>query len=481
MPAPRGSGYTALILMLALPAFAASEAPISDRLSFPNAAGSQSTYRVGGGSIDLTGVFFKPLGAGGRSCGSCHRPAQGWTISADEVSARFEATKGLDPIFRSNDGSNCDHDIDTSTINDRRAAFRLLIERGLIRIVLRVPPNADFEVVRVENPYRCDDRAALSIYRRPLPATNLRFLSSVMWDSRGSSPQAGTRALRGPMDSTDLAFDLAHQALDAADVHAQVAAPLTAQQQQALVEFEMSLVTAQSLDHEAGSLNDAGAKGGPAVLAMDTTPAFFLGINDSKNGDPHGIKAENAFRLFDAWSKLPYGRVYTETPNFTDPQIRRRDQISRGQVLFNQKPFDIRDVSGLNDDLNLPSITGACGTCHNSPNVGNRSVAIEMNTGVADPSNSLGVGYLPRFTLRNTSTGEVRVTSDPARALITGRWKDTGKVKVPVLRGLASRAPYFHNGSARSLADVIEFYDRRFHIGFSAREKEDLLAFLEAL
>jgi cytochrome c peroxidase len=54
-------------------------------------------------------------------------------------------------------------------------------------------------------------------------------------------------------------------------------------------------------------------------------------------------------------------------------------------------------------------------------------------------------------------------------------------MKVPVLRGLSARAPYFHNGSARSLADVIRFYDERFHIGLSDREKEDLVAFLSAL
>src|SRR6266566_10032582 len=81
---------------------------------FPDAAGVLETYNAGGKPIDLTGPFFQSLGTNGRSCGSCHRPAQGWSISADEVKARYEATQGLDPIFRTNDGSNCDHNIDTS-------------------------------------------------------------------------------------------------------------------------------------------------------------------------------------------------------------------------------------------------------------------------------------------------------------------------------------------------------------------------------
>ena len=64
-------------------------------------------------------------------------------------------------------------------------------------------------------------------------------------------------------------------------------------------------------------------------------------------------------------------------------------------------------------------------------------------------------------------------------ALITGLWKDVDKVKGPMLRGLAARAPYFHNGSAASLNDVLDFYEKRFNIGF-AQERGDLIAFRNA-
>ena len=73
------------------------------------------------------------------------------------------------------------------------------------------------------------------------------------------------------------------------------------------------------------------------------------------------------------------------------------------------------------------------------------------------------------------------VTTDPGRALITGKWKDIGRFKGPVLRALAARAPYFHNGSARDLAAVVDFYEARFAIGFTDPEKSDLIAFLRAL
>jgi cytochrome c peroxidase len=129
----------------------------------------------------------------------------------------------------------------------------------------------------------------------------------------------------------------------------------------------------------------------------------------------------------------------------------------------------------------MTDIAGTCGTCHDTPNIGNHSLPVPLNIGVANLNSPLDVSYLPVITLRNKLTKQTVQTTDPGRALITGNWKDIGKMKGPVLRGLASRAPYFHNGSARTLSDVMDFYDERFNIGLTAREKSDLIAFLSAL
>jgi len=77
--------------------------------------------------------------------------------------------------------------------------------------------------------------------------------------------------------------------------------------------------------------------------------------------------------------------------------------------------------------------------------------------------------------------GRMLQTTDPGWALVTGRCVDVGRFKVPTLRGLAGRAPYFHNGSAATLRDVVESYDRRFEIGLNSAEKADLVTFLRAL
>jgi cytochrome c peroxidase len=93
----------------------------------------------------------------------------------------------------------------------------------------------------------------------------------------------------------------------------------------------------------------------------------------------------------------------------------------------------------------------------------------------------LVVGDMPVYTFRNNTSGEIKIVTDPGRALITGRWKDVGRFKGPILRGLAGRAPYFHNGSAASLRDVVDFYDTRFALNLTDGQKTDLVAFLRTL
>jgi cytochrome c peroxidase len=156
-----------------------------------------------------------------------------------------------------------------------------------------------------------------------------------------------------------------------------------------------------------------------------------------------------------------------------------------------RRPFhkiNITGVAGLNDALNQPVIPGFCGTCHDTPNVGNHSVKAPLNIGVAnagaDSPPALDITGLPVFTIWCTSgplAGQIFEVTDPGRALITGNCADIGKVKGPILRGLAARAPYFHNGSAATLQDVVEFYDQRFDIGLTEQQKADLVAFLSSL
>jgi len=475
---------------------------------FANPTGASETYSTANGGIDLTGPFFQSLGTNGRSCGSCHQPSDGMSISAANVQQRFVNTQGLDPIFRPNDGSNCNHNIDVSTVAGRSAAYSLLRTRGLIRIAIAVPATADYQVASVNNPYGCNESDVISMYRRPLPSTNLGFLSAVMFDGRESSPLAGTKKITyvlPPHNLDNLLSDLAHQSVDATTGHAQGdgTRPTPAEQQQ-IVNFEMALSTAQIIDNYAGRLDGRGATGGSVAL---TTQPFFISINSSVrfllpppqfNYEPPGGLTPGdgkftpaIFNPFDAWASMP---AYSP-----------RAAVARGQAIFNSKPINITGVAGINDDVSagglvpggVTSLTGTCGTCHDTPNVGNHSFPTPLNigTGDPDPSNStvnlggLDISYLPSITVCKldlttippSPTSNCKTTTDLGQALIDGKFDHVGKIKGPILRGLAARAPYFHNGSAQTLLDAVRFYEGRFGLVLTPQEESDLVAFLNAL
>jgi len=248
-----------------------------------------------------------------------------------------------------------------------------------------------------------------------------------------------------------------------------------------------------------GLLNARGADGGPQALV---TQPFFISINSSVHfllpqfEQPGGLVTPgdgqftpSIFDVFDAWSKL-----LPEDP---------RAAVARGQAIFNAKPINITGVAGINDDVSvgglvaggIPSLPGTCGTCHDTPNVGNHSFPTPLNIGTGDSNSSqptvnlggLDVSYLPNITVckndpaSGAPTSNCKTTTDLGQALIDGKFDHVGKIKGPILRGLSARAPYFHNGSARTLLDVVRFYEKRFGLVLTSQEESDLVAFLSAL
>jgi cytochrome c peroxidase len=115
-----------------------------------------------------------------------------------------------------------------------------------------------------------------------------------------------------------------------------------------------------------------------------------------------------------------------------------------------------------------------CNICHSEPTFTDEQF---QNTGVAwrpDPA---------------TGTGEYQ---DDGRFLVSKLDRDRGKFKTPTLREVARTAPYMHDGSLATLADVVEFYDaggrpnrNLFQVirplRMTPQEKQALIAFLGAL
>ena len=438
-------------LAAASPAFAADKTSVDT----PNASGVLRTVVLDPATLDPSNPFFQSLGTNGRSCVSCHVPASGWTLSPAELQKRFKDTDGLDPVFRTNDGSNSP-EADVSTLAKRRQAYSLLLSRGLIRVSMPVPADAEFELAAVDDPYHHSTAADLSMFRRPLPTTNLKFLSTVMWDGRETQP------------GMTIHFDLSQQATDATEGHAQ-GAPLTAAQRESIVAMETALFTAQIYDNNARELHAAGGNGGPDALVAQT---FYIGINDNfGDSQTHAPFTPMVFDIYNGWASLAGSGTAAN-----------RRQVARGQALFNTRAINISGVSGINDEAafgNPANVAGTCTTCHDTPNSGNHSVVAPLDIGLTDASRR--TPDMPLYTLRNKTTGELRQTTDPGRAMISGKWKHIGRFKGPILRGLASRPPYFHNGLAPDLGAVVDFYDGRFAMHLTAQEKADLVAFLQTL
>lgn len=453
------------------PSVEAAPPVIPQTQGFLNSSGLGANFQPGGPTVTSKNAFFAPLGTNGRTCQTCHQPAAAFGITPPQIQLAFLSSLGTAPLFRLVDGAVCPS-ADVSSFQSRVSAYSLVLDKGLIRIGLPLPspPALQFSIVAVQDPYSCNTNPAtgltsygptqpsqgiVSVYRRPLPSTNLPFTTAIMWDGREPS--------------------LESQAADAVMGHAQGTTPPTAAQIAQIVAFEQGIFSAQAADFKVGYLNDAGATGGPFALSRQN---FYLGINDVLGGDPAGAAFNpDVMDLYAAWAD----------PSRAGPGAlgANRAAVARGEKLFNEKPIAISGVAGLNDKVGMPVIAGGCVTCHDTPNVGNHSVKLPINIGLVAPmAAGLDTSGLPVFTLRCDAgplAGQVFTVTDPGKALISGQCDDIGKMKGAILRGLAARAPYFHNGGATRLEDVVNFYDTRFGIGFTAQEKSDLVAFLKTL
>jgi cytochrome c peroxidase len=316
-----------------------------------------------------------------------------------------------------------------------------MLSRAVVRVQIKAPAAGEFELAAVDDPYGHASAAGLSLFRRPLPTTNLRFLSGVSWDGRKT------------FDGQTIEFGLLDQANGATVGHGQAPQPLTAEERKAIVDFETSIYTAQLWDDEVGWLTADGAAGGAAALSR---LPFSIGNNEPVT--------QPAFDLFTSWQTSRH---------------QARAKVRRGEALFNTRAFPVRNVRGLNDELGQPEVQATCATCHSSPNVGGHAVMRMFDLGISSARRR--APEQPLYTLRHRETGEEIQTTDPGRALISGRWRDVNRFKVPLLRSLAPRPPYFHDGSAPTLRDVVDFYDRRFQMELTEQEKEDLTAFLRVL
>jgi cytochrome c peroxidase len=476
---------------------------------FPNKLGLSGNYQPAGPVTTANNAFFQSLGTNGRSCVTCHQPSNALSVTPALVQAVFAATQGRDPLFAPVDGANCPNQVpaaDTSGAllggrvgsqkhGDLRAAYSQLLNKGLFRVFLPVPKQAlgpsprptEFTIEVLSDPNGCNTDPAynretdpatgevtqiISVYRRPLITSNLKFKTTTF----ANFPESGfppidiatgetlpIDPLTGQFVSRNIMWDgrdltLQDQAVNAVLIHSQASTPPTNEQVLQMLAFQNGIFSAQEVLRTVNLTR--GANGG----------AKFLSARP-----PSSVPAPiPPFIEFDAWKNLE-----PLTPN-----QELQASIARGQTVFNEFPAEFRIGNNF--------IARTCGSCHGQQGGGNEPVpAGQRNTGVGGQSVSFNGPApdptLPVFKLKCApdvipgADGRVVITNDPGLALITGRCADIGAFTVPTIRSLAARAPYFHDGSAATVMDIVNFYDKRFNIGFTAQQKADLVNFMNAL
>ena len=475
--------------------------PLETFVDYENDRGRVRIYNSGG-TVETAGhPFFEPLGPNGRACVSCHQPADGMSLSLDSIQERWDETDGKDPIFAAIDGSNC-----PSLPQGEAESHSLLLKRGLFRIFLPWPPKdpwseatlePEFTLEVVRDPGGCNtdpkyglnsDNPMVSVYRRPRVVANLPYPTHRNFGIGPFVGKTGEPALRDPETGEPVNMNifadarvptLKVQAKEASVTHLQMIDGLSREQVERIHDFEQQVWAAQVYDNRAGDL-----LAGPGGKALGPVNLAEGDIGQLGNNTTRWV-----FPIDAAWAQPQEG--------LTEAENAMRASIWRGQQIFHFRTFWIKDSMHLNTvGLGNP-VKRTCATCHGMHMTGLDTANGWMDIGTTnlpwakeEPLNPWNdqreLMPLFKITCRDDVAphpffGRTIYTQDPGRALISGKCNDVGTIVMQQFRALASRAPYFSNGSAANIRELIDFYDRRYNIQYSEGEKTDLENFMGTL
>jgi hypothetical protein len=453
--------------------------------SFPDRTGELLLYNYEGPVAARHNSFFQPLGTNGRACVTCHQPANAMSLSTDMLQERWKETEGKDAVFAAIDGSNC-----PNLPQSLKSSHSLLLQRGLFRIYLPwptvdsadVPIKPEFTIEVVRDPTGCNTdtvyglnsaHPTISVYRRPRMVANLKFILGTMdgFDVARTKPSGSIHS--GALTADGREVTLESQAINAVFAHEQGKRKPDPDQLQDILDFERQIFIAQGADKVGGDLTEVD---GPQTLGTWNLARAKLPAANS----PY----QAVFFTSDDW------RSSSHTAATPTPQNEFRASVVRGNLIFSARMFTISDTANLTDHPSSKSIEGTCSTCHKAALVGTDPTRgwMDVGTTIQSTANSKNSSDLPLFKITCNATalphpyrGRVIYTTDPGRALTTGKCSDVGSVVMQQFRGLSARAPYFSNGSAKDLGQVVDFYDRRFQIHLSPQEKQDLINFMSVL
>jgi cytochrome c peroxidase len=237
-------------------------------------------------------------------------------------------------------------------------------------------------------------------------------------------------------------------------------------------------------------------------------------FNHTQNGDERFDDVSNAPNL--SSQRLKDIAAFEETIIDPPELAALLDPTNPNYQTLVDDPYATVKLTTLEQKRGQKVFDKSCFGCHNEPNVfSNRdhmdnpplvtppSFGHVFDVGVAqrnalnlevrrwDPVTKTRVPIvLPLVHLDGTVTSYT-VKDDIGAAMTTGRYEDLHRFKVPQLRRISELGPYFHDNSAATLEDVVDYFNsddyndsavgRQHPIHLNKKERSDLLAFLKAL
>lgn len=461
---------------------AGSGSVLPREMTFGNPLGRLGILNADGPIATEGHPFFEPLGSNARACVTCHQPGNAMSLSVETIRERWRSTHGKDPLFAAIDASD-----NPSLPQERESSHSLLVNRGLFRVGLPWPPEGNpdpefsIEIVRDPTGVNRDPvwgltsaMPTVSVFRRPRPAVNLKYV--LVPDNGVFNVKLGVLLDKDPATGKPVSMNLMAdarsgtleiQAQSAYHDHQEGKGRLSPDQLNRIIAFESQVYAAQVWDNGAKDLTEANGPGalGPLNLLREKE-----GILNSPN--------KPVFLSFDSWK--------------SDTELRR--SVARGNDIFLNRNFWVRDVAHINSIGLANPAKRSCAVCHNAVMSGMDRAPGWVDLGTTnyptwtEPKAMNEPGELPVFKVTcradakpHPFLGRTIYTSDPGRGLITGTCADVGAITMGQFRGLAARAPYFSNGSAKNLMELVDYYDRRFDIRLTTQEKQDLVNFLGVL
>lgn len=366
--------------------------------------------------------FNQTFGGNGRTCSTCHIrknfAVNGARDTFDFTPAdaqRIFAQDPQNPLFRpldSDDGAG--------------ASYAMLLNHANVRIPFPLPANVTVDerdsLVHVDS---ATGKVVATVLRSTPTIENIAFEDHLMWDGR-------------------LGADLPRQAKEAVITHAQPLVLPTPQQQDDLAKFQQqffSSVELLSYRH-----------GGPAPVPP-TVPAWLSGSRWDSVRRGRAFFVDDGQAAVDATHRdlcatCHSGPLLNTTSNSNPVQ-------PAGQRISNNFAAETNTLFGLG----LPEHTYHITLTHD----------VFMPAGTLFPIPP-GAPLFPAgtvFTLHSSDPGHILTTGDPCELALScliqsnpamGVFRTTSFFKIPTLWGVADTAPYFHDNSAATLADVMKVY-----------------------